>query len=473
MTVMSVSAFQSTRRRRRGIAYVLALVLLALCTSLAVAMSASTNLSLRRGDNLHAAMNAQLAAESGLEFMILCIADAKLPKDTDYDSLMPNLAQALGDVLNDTTNLNGAPVSNTTATAIVPSIAVEGAVFSCLFTRLAPGGAGHQRCRVSIAGTAGGIRRRVSVNLKLQAKPPLIFDYGVASKGTIDIRGNAKIMSMSEAEDASIFSASGATTVIDASGNATIAGDLYTCAEDFSAIDLCGNVKVGGESDKDEILEHHTHLGLEEPEFPELDLEPYPALTTTVIDASTPTSGNRTFDNPHILPGTNPTFSGNTTLNGIVYIEAPNDVKFAGNVILNGFIVTSDGGSLPLSGNQITFTGNVSVPGVDALPDILDFADVKEYTGTAILAPGFGVTFGGNNSGINGLLAADQFTFRGNSTLGGELTGMILGLKDLPMSLRGNTTITINRPDDDYTPTGFKYSAVFEVIPGTYAEILP
>ena len=83
------------------------------------------------------------------------------------------------------------------------------------------------------------------------------------------------------------------------------------------------------------------------------------------------------------------------------------------------------------------------------------------------------MTFRGNNDGINGLIAADQLTFRGNTSLGGELTGMILGLADHPMSLRGNTTITINREEGDYTPIGFKYVSSFNVVTNSYAETIP
>ena len=85
------------RRRRKGIAYILSLVLLALCTSLAVAMSAGTNLNLSRSDNMQKAFSAQIAAEGGLEFVLHCLGDADLPKDTDYDTLISNLASALED----------------------------------------------------------------------------------------------------------------------------------------------------------------------------------------------------------------------------------------------------------------------------------------------------------------------------------------------------------------------------------------
>jgi len=465
--------FRGRRPLRRGIVYVLALVVLALCTTMAVAMASGTNVNIARNDNMHKAFNAQLAAESGLGFMLQNLSSARLSKDTDYGTLMGNLAVELGDILNDTPNLGDSVVSGTDSAVTIPAITVEGAVFTCVLTRLSPDGQGNQRCRLSVTGSAGGMSRRVSVDLHLKMASPGLFDYGVASRGTIEIRGNAKVLSLSESSDASIFSAADDATVIQACGNAKVAGDLYACSDDISTISLTGNVEVGGKTDTDEIFANHTHLDQDDPEFPELDLTPFDGLTTTVIDSSTPTSGTRTFENVRVLPNVNPTFNGNVTINGIIYVEAPNKVKFNGNLVINGFIVTSDGSSLPLSGNQLTFCGNVTVPGVDALPDTAEFSAVKELTGTAILAPGFGVTFAGNNSGINGMIAADQFTFRGNTSLGGELTGMILGLADLPMSLRGNTRITINREEDDYTPVGFKYASIFEVIRDSYAEAIP
>jgi len=471
--VMCSYKYRRQQRLRRGLVYVLALVVLALCTTMAVAISSGTTVNIARSENMQKAFNAQLAAEGGLQFMLQSISGAKLPEDTDYDTLMGNLAVALGGILDDTPNLGSSVVSGTEYTVTIPAITIDGAVFTCVLTRLSPDAEDNQQCRLSVTGSAGGMSRCVSLDLRLKEAAPPLFDYGIASRGRIEISGNAKILSMSESLDASIFSAADDSTVIQANGNAKIAGDLFACHDDISSINLTGNVEVGGETDTDEIFANHTHLGQDEPEFPELDLTPFPGLTTDVVDGSTQTSGNRTFENIHVLPNVNPTFNGNIVINGIIYIEAPNKVKFNGNLVINGFVVTSDGGSLPLSGNHLTFNGNVSVPGVEALPDTAEFTAVKELTGTAILAPGFGVTFSGNNSGINRMIAAEQLTFRGNSTLGGELTGMILGLADLPMSLRGNTKITINRQDDDYTPVGFMYTSSFEVISSSYAETTP
>jgi len=412
--------------------------------------------------------DAQLAAESGLAFVIQSVKTAKLPEDTDYDTLMGNLATALGEMINDTENLGQEVVSNNESTVTIPTITFDNSAFDCAITRLSPDGDGYQQVRVSVVGTSGGTSRQVCLDMQLKVVPPGAFAYGIATKGTISMSGNAKIRSMGSADDANVFSAAFASTVISANGNPELDGDLYLCSGDIAVVSLTGNVEIGGEDDINEILSEHTHLGQDEPEFPELDLSPFPALAVNVL--SKKVSNNKTLNNVYVPAGLNPMFNGNTIINGIVYIEAPNKVKFNGNLVLNGFVITEDGSSLPISGNEMTFNGNLSVPGVDALPDTEEFAAIKAHKGTAILAPGFCLKFAGNNSGINGMIAADQLIFTGNSSVGGELTGTILGLKDLPMTLSGNTEITINRQDDDSVPAGFKYSAKLNVVPNSYSE---
>jgi hypothetical protein len=464
--------FLGTRYLRCGMAYILSLFMLALLTSLAVAVSSGTSMNLARAENMQKAFTAQLAAEDGMQFMLQTISAIKLDRDTTYETLMTNLGTEIGELMNDTPNLGDAVISGTESSVTVPAIMIEGSAFSCVLTRLSPNASDEQQCRLTVLGSSGGTSRSISVDLYLKLAQPPAFAYGIASKGTIEISGNAEFLSMSDSPVASIFSAADDATVVTAKGHAKLAGDIYACAPDVAAVALTGNVKVAGETDTNVILNDHTHLGQPDPEFPDIDLTPFDGLTTTVIDASTPTAGT-TVENALIVANADPTFSGNTTINGILYIEAPNNVKFTGNLVINGFIVTADGNSLPLPGNQLTFTGNVSVPGVDAAPDTAEFAAVKALSGTAILAPGFGVTFTGNNDGINGMIAANQLTFKGNTDLGGELTGMVVGLADLPMKMQGNTTISINRQDEDYLPIGFKYHTVFKVVSGTYAESTP
>jgi hypothetical protein len=180
-------------------------------------------------------------------------------------------------------------------------------------------------------------------------------------------------------------------------------------------------------------------------------------MATTVVDANTDLSGG-VFSNIRIAAGTNPDFTSDTVINGIIYVESPNTVTFHGQCTINGMIVTQPVAGQPIEDCQIDFRGGTSMPGVGVLADTAEFAAIKQMVGTSILAPGFGVVFRGNSSAINGTIAADELSFRGTSDVLGEITGIIMGLKDSPLTMQGNTTVRIKRPPADLMPAGFKYT---------------
>jgi len=62
------------------------------------------------------------------------------------------------------------------------------------------------------------------------------------------------------------------------------------------------------------------------------------------------------------------------------------------------------------------------------------------------------------------------FSWRGNSNICGELTGVILGLKDLEMTLRGNVTINFNRSNANPAPAGFNHPMGLTSVPNSYKE---
>jgi hypothetical protein len=443
--------------------------MLMLCTSLAVTLAAGNNLNLARAENMEKSFTAQVSAESGLAFMLQTIADASVSGNTTYEALTSDIASALGEVMHETANLGESTITYTDSTVTVPTITVGDLAFACTITRLSPDSESNQQCRVSVTGSSDGVSRTVSLEMKLEMTPPGAFSYGIATRGKIDIYGNAKIRSMGDPSDANVFSAAAYSTIIKAWGNAELDGDICLTSDNISTVNLSGNVEIGGEDDIDDILNDHVQLGQDPPDFPEVDLTPFPALATNVVTPST-TIKDCVLENLYVPAGLNPKFEGNTIINGIVYIEAPNKVLFCGNLVLNGFIVTEDGSDLPLSNNKLEFEGNLIVPGVDVLPNIPKFEGVKAQRGVAVLAPGFQLEFYGNNSTINGMIVGDKLSFWGNSSMGGQLTGTILCLTDEPMMLEGNTEITINRQDDGFLPAGFKYVSKLSVVPNSYAE---
>ena len=230
---------------------------------------------------------------------------------------------------------------------------------------------------------------------------------------------------------------------------------------------------MGGESDIDTILSEHCHFSVDPPEWPEIDIQPFLDAMTNPITITPSTKKQNypaVFTNVIIEPNTNPTIS-KSVINGVLYIKAPNNVKFSGNVVVNGVVVTEDKEGTSLNDCTIWFTGNCDFPGVEALPDTAQYSDLRELTGTIVLAPGFDLRFTGNSNTASGVIAADKLFFTGNSDLSGDMFGTVLGLTDEPMTLTGNTELRFNRPANGDPASGFVHPMQFVPVLGSYKDI--
>ncbi|MDY7009650.1 MAG: hypothetical protein SVV80_02725 [Planctomycetota bacterium] len=352
-------------------------------------------------------------------------------------------------------------MSRTSDSVHVPDIQVNGRSFYCWFTQL-----DSNRRQITVRGTFGGVTRHLNMDLMLVFKPAMAFDYGLASRGQISIFGNARILGVNDPTEASVISVT--KSHLDAlclDGHAEVSGDLYTSGTG-TYVSVSGSPTVAGTQDLAEIAKH-VHNDVEEPDFPEIDTSPFAALATYTLQPGDPTNKN-VYNNLLIPAGMNPNFTSDVVLNGVVYIESPNDVKFEGKCTINGMVVTEES-SEPISNCQLSFAGHVEANGVKSLPDTSEFANVKTQTGTFILAPGFGVTFAGNFSAINGSIAADQLTFTG--TAEGTVKGSVIGLKDLPTNIGGNVDIFVDRSNNKNNSAGFVKSIAMEPVPDSYNEL--
>ena len=447
---------------RKGMAYVPALLFISLFTSLSVAMYTTANLNLRIADNYSKVQSARFAAESGMSWILYRLGTVELPANTTQSTLLDNLYTELSDA--------GLSVTRTTGGVVVSEMTLPSGSFVGAFALPSPP-AGNN-LRLIVGGVCQGMTRNVAVTLNTAAHRSRIFDFGVGSKGMISITGNATVTGMNAPGEGNILSTKPELVAIEAFGNATIGGDLHLASASEASVDFTGkSISVAGETDLDIILAEHVHLETDAPAFPAVDVSPFQALATgMVINSSTDIAGTSQLTNAVIEPNTNPHFSSNTTINGVLYIKSPNTVIFSGSATIKGIIVTDDPASPDMAANQISFRGNISAPGVGALSNSSEFAVVKQYTGTVLLAPGYNVDFRGGTTSINGVIAADQLSFRGSPNVAGELTGSIIGLKDLPMTLQGNTTIRINRETMDPMPAGFVHPLGVTAVPSSYVE---
>ncbi len=451
---------KNLRRNNRGTAYLLAVLILAMMVSLSIAFASQTSMNLAKGENFQRALEARMAAESGLAFMMQQLRAIRVRDGATGQDMATDLAQRLSDRLNGTADLNGQTVSCSGNTVTVPPIASGGQSFTCLFTWTS-----NTDCTLQVTGAARDLTRRIAVDFAMTVKRSGVFDYGFASKGQINVGGHSRLIGVNTPSEASILSATTSSAeAITVDGNATITGDLSVVGSPSSVL-IKGTPVIGNTNDPAQWAQH-CHFGVQPPDWPEYDTSVLAPLATTLID-STNYNNYTTLNNIRIKAGTNPTFADKTVINGIVYVEAPNKVTFAGQATVNGMIVTQTGAST--SDCQINFTGGVDAYGVDVLPNTDQFAAVKQQQGTFVLAPGFALTFAGNVQAVNGNIAADQLTFTGTAT--GTVRGSIIGLADVPSIISGTVDIYVDRQNAEQDPAGFVKTYQMAPLAGTYREV--
>jgi hypothetical protein len=171
-----------------------------------------------------------------------------------------------------------------------------------------------------------------------------------------------------------------------------------------------------------------------------------------------------TLINARIKAGTNPTFSGNgsVTIQGILYIESPNVVTFAKNVSLQGLVV-AEGDPNNLTGNALKFQANFASGGY---PTGTQFDALRSLQGSSILAPGSAVSFTGNFSSVNGVLAAGSLYFSGNANA--VIKGTLISYSPDPTVVQGNIAMTFDRAAMVPIPAGFDLYRVLDYNPGSY-----
>lgn len=449
--------------KNRGLISVLALLFLTMFATLAIAYAEMTNNHVQQAKNLTYVQAARMEAEGGLSFIRYQLGQLSLTGGTA--NLLSNLSTQLGKAINGTANLGGATVSFANNQVTVPTITTDksGRNFSTTVTLQ------NSLLVVQVIGRANNLSRTVSMSFKPAIGRSAVLDYGIATKSAVVLTGNASVRGANSAAESNILSATYTTDdAFDLTGNCNIQGDIYA-SNPAAYATMTGNITIGGQSSRNAGISDHIHLGIGAVDFPEVDPTVFEPFATTIVDKKTSLSGNKTFSNIRIKAGTNPSFSGNITLKGVIYIEAPNNVTFTGNLNLTGVIVTQDAGDNAYATNTIKFAGNTSVQGVENLPDTSDFHTLRQMPGSFLLAPGFGVAFTGNFGTVSGCMAADSYSFTGNA--GGTVHGPIINYSDSAFTLTGNSQIIIDRKGSPDTPPGLSAPTKFTPDPTSYVEL--
>jgi hypothetical protein len=441
----------------RGSVLVVTLVFVAVFGALSVGYLAASNASLVSSRLYLISRRAHFASEMGLELARRILPEANVSGTKTYAETLNAIATALNaDYLATLFGGSAATVQGTYLS--VPAIGVslpEGRAQ----TRLRFYATSNDEYYVWSEGTFGECRQTLRLRFRAERDISLLTTFGVASKSRIKMLGNARIVGLNDPLEGSVLSTTMVTMdPIDVTGHVLISGDAAITNPD-------GNVSYKGNSN----IEGDIRIGVREPPFPEVDTSIFEPYATNIVDSSTDTSSMTYLENIRIVAGTNPTFNAQCTIRGVVYIESPNNVRFTGGADIIGVIVAEEpSGPQDFANHTVLFNGNCSAQCTSALPDMPQFAGLRDLNGSFLLAPGYAVDFRGNFGTIGGSIYASKMDFGGTATT--TVRGSVLNCDDTDFTVGGTAGITIDHDGLTDAPAGMIFPRTITYIEGSYLE---
>jgi len=466
---------------------VLAMLYLILFSSLAVGFYAATNTAVQVSSNERHARQAMLSAESGMEFMRLVLGNVEIPPNTPSDQMWGKLCTQVAAQIDRTPNFGNAAVTPPAAgvtTWTLPVLTLPSGAQTTI--TLAPHDTNVETVDVVAYGLEPDLRtdktkgvpplhRKIQVTYKKGPRASDIFDYGVASKSAISMSGNAQITGAAgQLGRGSVLSATSNPVPLSMTGKPSISGDFsYT---NPSGAPTFASGTIAGYKSSDSDFAAHIHSGVREPEFPTIDTSSFEkfvpaadAAPSASLITANPPSTRKAFTNIRIKAGVNPSFAAGTVIQGVVYVETPNQLTFTGGVTIQGVIVVQNNPTGDATTNTIKFGGNVTHQGVETLPNSGVFTGLPQLSGSFLLAPTFAVTMTGNSNNVGGTIVTSKLDISG--TAGANVKGTVINLNDTAVNMTGTSDIIIQASGADHYPAGVTFGSHFTPDAKTYVEL--
>ena len=453
--------------RRQGSALVLSLIFVVMFSALAAAMAGMSGVNVQIANNQREAGQALSSAHSGIEVVRYYLDGISVPTGAPSTRL-EKIAQSLQTKLAGVPNIS-VSYDSTLKKMTIPAVELATGTntnftAAAVYGRNADGSPNYDVVEITVTGNGGDVIRQVGVSFCCTEIGNPIFDFGIATKGPLSTQGSVDVDTFNEKYWADVYIESlNSNLALDMSGKSSIAGTV-TIANGAANVLIGASSSVGGAKGANAMK--YVTLGADACTFPTPNTAEFEGYVQTDFQAGDPTS-NATLKNVRIPAGLNPTFSGNTVVNGLLYIEQPNAVSFTGGVQVNGLIVAEGDVSSPLEGNSLDFGGNVGSQDVSTL-SAGEYGTLTEHTGTFILAPGFKTNFRGSFSALNGVIASSGVSFSGNA--GGTINGSVINYSDTCMELAGNTDLVFNRTGVEKRPAGFEPYVSLQFLSTSYQE---
>ena len=457
-----MALIKNVLQNRRGAVLIISMIFVLIFSTLAVSMATMSGTNVQLASNQRKLNSTLSAAHSGLEAMQYWMKRVTIPDSThpsDYlSTVFSSFQNDLAD--NSITNINPGYSSSTITIPPVILASVFNINFEATIEQL-----NNNTLQMDVTGRSNQITRKIRVNYNIAPKKHPIFDYGIATKGPLHLQGSIEVNGLNDSSEANVYiESTNNNDALSLKGSSTIAGDV-SISNPLANPSVSNSSSIGGETGQDAI-DNHVTVNADSTDFPIPDPTAFEHYVVNTFDPATDTTTDMTLENIRIPAGTDPHFSGHVTLKGIVFIDTPNIVTFTGNTDIIGIVIGDGDLDYPSVDNKLIFRGNVDSSSVSQLD--ATFGDIRQETGTFLLAPGFDASFGGSFNTINGVIAASGIEFFGNA--GGTVNGSIINYGENPMTLDGSVDLVFNRSGLTEYPAGFETSLGLEFQPETYTE---
>ncbi len=454
-----------TCRNRRASALIISLMFVLIFSALAISMMTLSSTNAQLASNHHNVSTALASAQSGQEVIRYWLNRVLISSATPQANYLSAIVGRFKSDLNANAVTN-VVVQNDGSIGAVMMDSATGQKFDASI-QINPSEPNVLQTRIT--GYSGDMTRTIRTRYGIQPYIFPIFNYGLATKGPVNFPGNPTITAVNEAWEADIFvESSGSPIAMLSIGNLNFDGNI-NIGNPAANVDFQAAVQIAGEFGQPAI-DNHVSIGNDSPEFPIPDTDRFRVYATgpPIVNSSDPrlSAPGPTLTNVLIKGGVNPIFQGSVTINGVLFIESPNKVTFTKNVALNGIIV-ADGDVInpdPAS-RRIDIMGNFASGPYPADPQ---FDVLREEEGTSILAPGFFVTFSGNFSTLEGVVAVSGVHFAGN--VNAQIKGSIINYSNSPTVIEGNAVMNFNRAGSTKIPAGFDLYRELDYTPTSYSE---
>jgi hypothetical protein len=443
----------------------LAMLYLVLFSALALGFYAATTTSCEVVANDRMIAGAQAAAESGMDFMRYQLSLVTIPSGTTAANLQTELYKDLQQQLNTSANLGSYSIGSfdnviqipASTSTYIPLDKSNDKSFRATITVWT----GDIVVKVEGRTSGGKISRFVQMDYEPGTHTTKSFNFAVASRGQVVMKkGSLGGTAGVENSVAQVMSAANTSTAINVSGG-TIGGDLSIL--DGAGVSVTGGT-VAGSSITADILANHVQV-VNDPDFPDVDPSIYKKYATNTYVPKANTQANII-----IPPNTNPKFNANDTVQGIMYIQSPNQVTFNGNFKLQGFIVMEKGVSGDV--NTLSFSGNLTQSPV---PAGSTFDQVRAVSGVAILAPSASINMSGSvDSFMRGSIITNKFNFNGSADIQIDQGTLMTLSPDGDSAVFNGKTVKFTANGSHNVPAaGLTYSGYYKPKMGSYVEVLP